>query len=157
MDSENSLLPFYIMSLPWNDRFSYNTVITSIMRIAENPTITRKQLDELIDFKRSGDTDVYEFIRTPYISKKKPNGYKPAFNLCYIHSNTKCLELTEFSKKLLEINSNENRIRILFLITSIYYPHIRALLETLFSNKIYFKTKKKTSFPAELRLSLIHI
>ncbi len=150
MSSENSLLPFYIMSLPWNDRFSYKTALYSINKINENPTITRKQLDELIDFRRTGDVDVYEFLEIPRIGRT-PNGYRAGFNLCSINAKTEYLVLTDIAKETLKIDSFDKQIKVLFLIVALYYPHIRALLDIMFSNQIYFKTSRKNSFPSELK------
>lgn len=150
MSSENSLLPFYIMSLPWNDRFSYKTALYSINKINENPTIHRKELDELIDFKRSGDVDIYEFLEIPRIGRT-PNGYRAGFNLCSINAKTKYLVLTDIAKEILKIDSFEEQIKVLFLIIALYYPHIRALLDMMFSNQIYFKTPRKNTFPSELK------
>lgn len=151
MNLENNLLPFYIMSLPWNDSFSFKTALNSIKKINENSTITKKQLDELQDFNRSEDIDVYEFLEIPRLSTRKTNGYRAALNLCYENKKTNYLELTKTAKEILKLDSFDEQIKLLFLIMCLYYPHIRALLEVLFSKKIYFKATKENIFPSGLK------
>jgi len=150
MISENSLSPLFIMSLPWNDNFSYRLAINSINRINENSTILKEDLDELIDFRRSSDVDVYEFLEIPRIGRT-PNGYRCGLNLCRKNKQTGYLELTDIAGEILKVDSSEEQIKILFLLISLYYPHIRALVDVLFSSKIYFKTPRRNTFPSELK------
>ena len=138
------------MSLPWNDNFSYRLAINSINRINENSTILKEDLDELIDFRRSSDVDVYEFLEIPRIGRT-PNGYRCGLNLCRKNKQTGYLELTDIAGEILKVDSSEEQIKILFLLISLYYPHIRALVDVLFSSKIYFKTPRRNTFPSELK------
>ena len=148
MNFEYHLQPFYIMSLPWNPHFSYEILISSLKRIHKNPKISRGEIDELIDFNREGDTDVYEFLQIPYFKiRSSKNGYRATLNLSELDRKTEYLRLTEIAKELLEVESFQDQIKILFLIICFFYPQIRALLEILFSEKIFFKSKKPIKFP----------
>jgi len=101
------------MSLPWNPHFRYIDIINQIKTLSLNPTITRKQLDELIALKdkskkdyKEGDQDVFEFLEVNYFSPRTgKNGYRGALNLCIEEKKKGPLKLTAYAKELLQIKS----------------------------------------------------